>query len=155
MTRRYDFNHQLALGEEYERRLDEHFARWFAIAKATREQQRAGIDRVFRHRVTGAVYLVEYKADTLAGTTGNAFIETTSVDRTGRAGWAVASKADVLIYMVTQPQTIYAIRLRTLRRALAGWQQTYRLASAQNDGYKTWGHLVPLDELERIAIEVH
>ena len=40
----------------YERRLDEHFARWFAIAKATRGAAALRHRPVFRHRVTGAVY---------------------------------------------------------------------------------------------------
>lgn len=155
MSKTYDFEHQLAIGEAFERRLDQHFDRWFAITKATHAEQRAGIDRHFRHRVTDKSYRVEYKADQQAGSTGNAFIETTSVDRTGRAGWAVASQADVLIYMVTEPETIYAIRLVRLRQALATWQKTCRRVSAQNDGYRTWGYLVPLGELERIAIEVH
>jgi len=151
MTTTYDFARQLAIGEAHERRLDAHFARWFAITPATRDEQRAGIDRIFVHRTTGARYAVEYKA----GETGNAFIETISVDATGRAGWAVSSRADILVYLVTQPETVYAVRMTTLRRALARWQRRYPKRSAQNQGYKTWGYLVPLAELEKIALEVH
>ena len=154
MTTTYDFTQQLAIGEAHERRLDTLFARWFTITPATPAQQRRGIDRTFVHRTTGARYLVEYKADDKAGRTGNAFIETTSVDTTGRAGWAISSEADVLIYLVTDPETIYAIKMRTLRTALARWQRKYPKRPAQNQGYKTWGYLVPLAELEKIAAEV-
>lgn len=136
-------------------RLDDHFARWFDIAPATRDEQRAGIDRTFVHRTTGARYTVEYKADDKASKTGNAFIEVTSVDTAGRAGWAMSSQAEILIYMVVQPETIYAVRMKTLRTALARWQRRYPKRSAQNQGYKTWGYLVPLAELEKIALEVH
>jgi hypothetical protein len=56
---------------------------------------------------------------------------------------------------VTQPETVYAVRMTTLRTALARWQRHYPKRSAQNQGYKTWGYLVPLAELEEIAMEVH
>lgn len=154
MTTTYDFTNQLAIGEAHERRLDAFFARWFTITPASPAQQRRGIDRTFVHRVTGKAYTVEYKADDKAGRTGNAFIETTSVDTTGRAGWAISSEADVLIYLVTEPETVYAIRMRTLRAALARWQRKFPKRAAQNRGYKTWGYLVPLAELEKIALEV-
>ena len=150
----YQFDEQLAIGQAHEQYLDTLFARWFTITPATSAQQRRGIDRVFVHRTTGATYRVEYKADAIAGKTGNAFIETTSVDTTGRAGWAISSEADVLVYMVTAPETIYAIKMQTLRRALRRWQRSYPKRAAQNNGYRTWGHLVPLAELEKIAWEV-
>ena len=41
MKTTYDFARQLAIGEAHERRIDEHFARWFAITPATRDEQRA------------------------------------------------------------------------------------------------------------------
>jgi hypothetical protein len=153
----YQFDRQLSIGAQYEAQLDAHFARWFSITPASRAQQRHGIDRVFVHRQTGKRYTVEYKADTLAGSTGNAFIEVESIDAPGRPkrpGWAMSSQADVLIYLVVEPETIYALRLRTLRKRLGQWRQLYPLKAAQNEGYRTWGHLVPLAELEEIAMEV-
>ena len=155
MTTTYNFARQLAIGGAHERRLDAHFALWFAITPATRDEQRAGIDRIFVHRATGKRYTVEYKADDKAGRTGNAFIEVTSVDTAGRAGWAMSSQADILVYLVVEPETVYALRMPTLRLALALWQRHYPKRSAQNQGYKTWGYLVPLAELEKIALEVH
>lgn len=151
----YDFKEQLAEGQAYERRLDAHF-RQFAIEirPATMDEQRQGIDRFFTHRRTGKVDAMEYKADSLAGKTGNAFIETISVDTTNKPGWAVASKARYLVYMVTEPETIYLIDMRALHLALPVWKARYRTTSAQNNGYRTHGVLVPLLELEKIAIAV-
>ena len=151
----YDFNEQLAEGQAYELRLDNHFRRFnIEIRPATMDEQRQGIDRFFTHRTTGKVDTMEYKADSLAGRTGNAFIETISVDTTGKPGWAVASRARYLAYMVTEPETIYLIDMRALRAALPVWQAKYPTRQAQNNGYRTHGVLVPLHELERIAITV-
>ena len=151
----YDFRTQLAIGERYELQLDAFFGQWAVdIRPATAEEQRRGIDRVFTSRATGAVDTMEYKADDKAGRTGNAFIETISVDTTGKPGWAVASQADYLVYLVTDPETIYLVRMRRLRTALPRWQAKYPTKVAQNIGYCTYGVLVPLHELEQIAVRV-
>lgn len=153
----YKFRDQLAIGEAYERRLDEHFQQALNISRierASRAQQSAGIDRIW-HTRTGAAITVEYKADDKAGRTGNAFVETVSVDTANKPGWAMASTAQMLAYMVTQPEeTIYLIEMTALRAQLPRWKRQYRTTYAQNDGYRTYGILVPLDEFERIAREV-
>jgi hypothetical protein len=152
----YDFAQQLAIGEAWEDRLDAFFLERFPvrILRASREEQRKGIDRLFVSRISGAIDTVEYKADTLAGRTGNAFVETVSVSSTGRPGWALASQAKYLVYLVTEPETIYFVAMAALRAKLPVWKRLYREAAAQNDGYETRGLLVPLDELERIAVQV-
>lgn len=152
----YGFSEQLAMGEAWERRLDVFFRERFPVEvrPVSIDEQRKGIDRLFVSKKTGKIDTVEYKADSLAGTTGNAFVETVSVDTTGKAGWAVASQARYLVYLVTEPETIYFIPMRRIRGALPRWKRMYREASAENDGYKTLGLLVPLRELERIAIQV-
>lgn len=151
----YAFKQQLAIGEAHERRLDEFFSRYdIDIRPATAEEQRMGIDRFFTHRPTGAVDAMEYKADDKAGQTGNAFIETVSVDTTGKPGWAVASQARFLVYLVVDPEVIYLVNMQRLRNALPRWQSIYPEVPAQNDGYRTLGLLVPLHELERIAVGV-
>ena len=151
----YDFKEQLAEGQAYERRLDQHFSQFnIEIRPATMDEQRQGIDRYFTHRTTGKVDAMEYKADSLAGRTVNAFIETISVDTTGKPGWAVASKARYLVYLVTEPETIYLIDMRALHVALPVWKARYPVRQAQNFGYRTHGVLVPLHELERISIAV-
>jgi hypothetical protein len=147
----YDFKRQLRKGEAYERHLDVLFAVDYSITPATHEQQRAGIDRIFTRRIDGKRFTIEYKADSKAGATGNAFIETTSVDTTSKAGWATSSQADILVYLVTEPQTIYCIALSKLRTKLERWQRKYREVAVRNKGYRTIGLLVPLHELEAIA----
>lgn len=150
----YQFDAKLAEGQEYERKIDTVFAKWFQILPATPQQQRQGIDRMFWHVKDEKRYAVEYKADSVAGKTGNAFVETISVDTTNKPGWAVSSEADMLVYMITEPETIYAIPMARIRRELPRWQEQYVTKTAQNDGYKTHGVLVPLAELEKIAILV-
>jgi hypothetical protein len=44
--------------------------------------------------------------------------------------------------------------MRRLRASLPRWRRLYKEVSAQNNGYKTLGLLVPLDEMERIAVHV-
>lgn len=151
----YAFKEQLAIGEQYERQLDAFFAQWdIDIRPATAEEQRQGIDRFFTHRPTGKVDTMEYKADDKAGRTGNAFIETVSVDTTGKPGWALASQAMYLVYLVVEPEAIYLVSMRRLRRELPRWRAAYPEVSAQNDGYRTLGLLVPLHELESVAVVV-
>ena len=150
MTVIYDFNKQLALGQAYEQHLDDLMRKWFAITPATKVQQQRGIDRVFHHK-DGSVYLVEYKADMLAGSTGNAFVETVSVDTADRPGWAYSSQATMLIYLVTQPETVYCIWMARLRLQLERWKAAYPAAHADNGRYRTHGILVPLAEFEMIA----
>lgn len=154
-TTAYDFQQQLAIGEQHERRLDEFFSQWdIDIRPATADEQRRGIDRFFTHRPSKAVDAMEYKADDKAGRTGNAFIETVSVDVTGKPGWALASQARFLVYLVVEPEAIYLVSMRRLREALPRWRAAYPEVPAQNDGYRTLGLLVPLHELERVAVMV-
>lgn len=151
----YDFPTQLEEGQKYEQRLDEHFRTFqVQITPATMEQQRQGIDRVFFFPATGSIDTIEYKADSIAGKTGNAFIETVSVDTPSisKPGWAITSQAKYLAYMVTDPETIYLILMQRLRANLPTWQQRYPTKAAQNQGYRTLGVVVPIRELERIAI---
>lgn len=150
----YTFTTQLADGAAGEERLDQYFAKWFAIRPATMDEQRAGIDRHFTRRRDDVQFTVEYKTDHTAGRTGNAFVETISVDTQGKAGWAITSKAQLLIYYVPTSGAVYVIEFRRLRSALRTWQQRYPQRAIPNNGYETHGYLVPLMEFEKIAIQV-
>lgn len=146
----YDFDHQLAEGEEGEAYLDAFFReRGHTIRPATHDEQRQGIDRVFT-APDGRVARVEYKTDFLAAKTGNAFVETVSVDRHGKMGWALTSQADTLIYYLPG-KVIYVLPFMSLRWALPTWIRDYPAKSAQNRDYATHGILVPLDELAQFA----
>ncbi|MEB2351838.1 MAG: hypothetical protein OZ924_10535 [Burkholderiaceae bacterium] len=168
----YQFDRQLSIGEEGEAFLDGFFAAWFHIRRATPVEQRQGIDRWFVD-ARGRRQSVEYKADSTAARTGNAFVETISVDITGKPGWAYSSQARTLAYYITgkpgwayssQARTlayyippdglIYIIRLRHLRVVLPRWERDYPTRAVSNAGYHTHGLLVPLHELERLAVTV-
>jgi hypothetical protein len=157
VTITYQFAAQLAEGESYETQIDAFFRSNFnvQISAVDRTTQRRGIDRVWYDVKDDRTWTVEYKADSLAGKTGNAFIETISVDTTGKLGWAYTSQASLLVYLVTEPQTVYVISMARLRRCLPRWRAAYPTRQAANDGYNTHGLLVPLHELERIAAAVY
>jgi hypothetical protein len=145
----YTFDAQKARGDSGELFLDRRFATDYEVKPATRHEQRRGVDRTFIHRRTGQRFRVEYKTDYKAVETGNAFVETVSVDTAGKAGWAYSSEADYLIYFIPGDGLIYIIALEVLRRELPRWVREYPLRTAQNEGYATHGLLVPLDEFER------
>lgn len=150
----YKFQEQLAIGEENEMKLDSFLAKWFDIDRVSQEGQRQGIDRLFTRRDNKVTYRVEYKTDFTASRTGNAFIETVSVDTQQKPGWALHSQADFLIYFLPLDGLIYAIRMPQLRAQLVSWKARYPLRSIPNKGYSTIGLLVPLRELERLAVQV-
>ena len=147
----YNFDEQKARGSAGEQFLDRWFAGRYDIRPATRSEQQRGIDRIFTNRQTGRHLAVEYKTDYKAARTGNAFVETISVDTAGRAGWAYSSAADYLIYYSPDDGLIYVLALEVLRRELPRWVREYPHRAAPNEGYATHGVLVPLDEFERHA----
>lgn len=151
----YGFDQQLTVGESGEGKLDSHFGEWFTIRHATRDEQRAGIDRIYIRKSNARdLYRVEYKTDHTAGRTGNAFVETISVDTANKPGWAWHSQADLLLYYVPTDELVYVIRFCELRRQLDSWAKRYPVRKIPNQGYHTHGLLVPLDEFERIADQV-
>ena len=147
----YTFDAQKARGDAGEQFLDRWFAAKYEIRLATRQEQRRGIDRIFTRRQTGKRFTVEYKTDYKAAQTGNAFVETVSVDTAGKAGWAYSSQADYLLYYIPGNDLIYVLALEVLRWELPRWVREYPLRAAQNEGYATHGVLVPLHEFEEHA----
>lgn len=147
----YNFHAQLVLGQQAEQALDQFFADKFLIVEATLGEQRQGIDRFFKDRANGRISKIEYKSDWTASKTGNAFVETISVDRTGKQGWAYTSQADLLIYYLPDDLLVYVISLVKLRECLPTWKHKYPQRKVFNGTYSTWGILVPLYEFEQIA----
>ncbi len=134
--------------------VDRFFAPRFIITEAHR--QREGIDRVFAPRDGKPSFTVEYKTDFTGVRTHNMFVETVSVDREHKPGWAVSSQADWLLYYLPEPEDlIYAIRFTDLRANLDYWRGTCPERSIPNHGvagdYNTIGLLVPQAEFERIG----
>lgn len=155
----YKFDIQHAIGTTGEARLDQIFRPFYLIQPASPEQQRQGIDRLVINRATGEHSFIEYKTDHRAGDTGNAFVETISVDTIGKPGWAYTSQARYLIYYIPDPETIYILPMAQIRYTIDRWRKLYpqrRIPniSARGHRYHTIGTLVPLLEFERIAIQV-
>ena len=148
----YTFKTQHGIGQSQERILDAHFRREYQVIHVPRNYQRQGIDRWFLSDDGGTV-TVEYKADYTAARTGNAFIETVSVDSRNVPGWAYSSQADVLVYFIPPTKIILSICFQHLREHLPQWLQQYPTRSIPNAGYNTIGLLVPLRKLEAIAFE--
>ncbi len=150
----YDFKTQLDKGQKAEQLIDALLEANFRIERATREQQRQGIDRILTHWQTGQLWRAEYKADLRAKNTGNAFVETISVDRDLKLGWAITSEADLLFYYIPGDGLIYILRFEALRMNLPRWIRRYPLRTIQNRGYATHGILVPLHEFEVLAEDI-
>lgn len=150
----YGFSEQLKVGQTHELFLDKYSGKWFEIAEATREQQRQGIDRIYTAKATGIVSTVEYKADTTASRTGNAFVETVSVDTANKPGWAYSSQADWLLYYLPVDGLIYFWEFAKFRQHLPRWTLQFPTRAIPNKGYKTIGLLVPLEQFERHAGKV-
>lgn len=151
----YRMDRQLAQGEAAEALLDRHFAGRFAITPATREQQRQGIDRIFVQRQTSKAYTIEYKTDWTAAKTGNAFVETVSVDTLNKPGWAYASQAQWLVYYVPGLRRVYLIDFIDLRKLLPQWVAECKAAPPiPNKGYNTLGILTPLAQFARCASRI-
>lgn len=151
----YDFAIQKAKGEEGEAFLDAFFERAYIIQPSTEQEQRREIDRWFTNRVTDKRVSVEYKRDETAGRTGNAFIETVSVDVRGVRGWVYTSEAEWLVYFIPKPETIYVLRFADLRQRLPDWERRFPKRKIANRDYNTMGILVPLAEFERAAVAVY
>ena len=111
----HDFRTQLADGAKGEVFLDGLFGEQYDINTATQAEQRQGIDRWFTNRQTGERKAVEYKTDHRAFDTGNAFVETISVDTNGKRGWDYTSRADILIYYLPEGGLVYILPMAKLR----------------------------------------
>lgn len=149
------FDKSLPKGKEGESALDRYFQRWFHIHPARIEEEQAfGFDRIFVRRDNGKTLTIEYKSDDRYQDTGNAFIETTSVDSANKPGWAKTCKADLLCYYLVADGLVYAVKPDDIRAALPVWEKRYPVGKASNDGYTTIGLLVPMHEFKRIAFKV-
>lgn len=148
----YQFDRQHQLGVTYEARLDNFFKTYCFVYEAAAHEQRQGIDRWFADEDEGFIS-IEYKADSKAAKTGNAFVETISVDTRNISGWAYTSIADVLCYYVPPLNKVWLIDFLELRRHLPQWVATYPKRKVQNSDYCTHGLLVPLQTLANIAFE--
>lgn len=140
----HDFGACLQVGEAAEQMLDHALSTFFFIDHATRAEQRAGIDRHLRNRISRHRESCDYKADWQAARTRHVFVETIAVDAVHKPGWACVSRATTIFYFLPQRLVLYDVLLDTIRNQLPGWQNQYRTAQARNRTYRTSGVLVPL-----------
>jgi len=147
----YEFDKQLEDGENHEEELDNYYSKWYQISKISLTAQKAGIDRVWTNNKDGFRYSVEYKSDTTAARTGNAFIETVSVDTSNKPGWAYSSCSQILIYYIPPLKIAYRFKTLEIKYFVNEWKKKYRLQPILNKGYKTIGILVPLSEFIKHA----
>lgn len=143
-------------GLQGEAQLDQRLRPYYLVTEATREQQREGVDRMVTDISDWSTFAVEYKTDSRARETGNAYVETVSVMVEGQVikhGWAITSRADVLLYYVDGLE-VYVIRMVDLRRRLSHWARHCRTVAVYNEQYQGQGILVPLPELATISTNI-
>ena len=150
----YDMRQQLRQGEAAERYLDSLFGDEFVIRPATRQQQRQGIDRIFTRRRDGSEFRIEYKADKTAARTGNAFVETVSVDTFNKPGWAYTCQSDYIFYYIVGAVPVYILRPEDIQKRLKRWETRYEKRRIPNGSYHTEGLLVPLEEFKEVAVQI-
>jgi hypothetical protein len=160
MTKVYDFGTQLDRGKFFEQHVDAYVSEFLGqeVTEASMDQERIGIDRIWKSRSTGAILTAEIKADEQGQRTGNAFIETVSVERDGlvdKYGWAMTSYAQVLAYYLPLKGQIIFVDMPTFkRRFFQQWFNTYPSREIKNKTYVGHGTLLPLRHLEDMAFHI-
>lgn len=148
----YSFDEQLSKGKRGEEEIDKFFEPYFTILPVTLEtEKKEGYDRIFKYP-GGAEYKVEYKTDYQANGTGNAFIETVSMDIYDKKGWAYTSKADYIIYYIVGSGRLCVIPMQTIKKHLPTWKQTYPEVQVKNKGFNAYGLLIPLTEIAKHCV---
>ena len=144
----YDIADQLPEAEKHENYLDEFFRKkWkVEIESVDRAGQRYGIDRIWKWQ-SGARMTVEYKADNTADRTNNVFIETVSVDKDNKPGWAFTSLAQYLLYYIPPRKIAYFLSMTAIKKNVVWWKTQYKELPIQNKNYITYGLPVPIEEL--------
>lgn len=139
------FKDKLDEGEKYERELDRYYSKWFKIESVNLATQKMGIDRIFINKSDDTRWTIEYKSDTKASTTGNAFVETISVNTTKKPGWAYSSCAQLLLYYLPLDGKVIRLTMYAVKNLITEWIKKYPVKPSQNEDYQTLGICVPLD----------
>ena len=158
----YSVTAKMQEGEAAAQVLDKHFRQRWHVVPVPQELQCREIDRILIQRDNCARrLLVEYKADSTASRTGNAFIEIESCFSTGvKRGWAESSCADFIVYFLPLDRQAMVIPTRLLRAALAGWRQTYQTKvvssydTTTGQQWQTSGLIVPLPVVRQIVARI-
>ncbi len=111
-------------------------------------------DRYFVRGLT--VLKIEYKSGIQTFYTGNVFLETVSVDRQEKPGWVYTCQADVIFYAALLNHKILVFKPQRLRNRIEWLKTQYpevKTSNHQNDGYETYGVLIPLEYAEKRLAE--
>lgn len=146
----HNFEERLGVGEKYEKDLDAFFEPFFEVQPVQMNMQKLGVDRIFTHRKNGQRYSIEYKTDIRCKDTGNLYIETISVDKDNKLGWAYTSTAQRIIFHIPGDKVIFVDTLN-LRDIMPKWVDKYPQAEAKNELYSGFGILVPVMVVAKIA----
>lgn len=146
----HSINRSLPYGQRNELRLDSMAQSLAYKTHYHKSLEKVGIDRIWEK--DGHYWSVEYKTDQKTATTGNVFIETVSVDMANKPGWAISSKAEILVYFMPGlfgADIASLVFMSNLRAQIETWKRTFRTVGVANSGmfggyYTTYGVLVPL-----------
>lgn len=146
----HDFREKLSDGQRTELNLIAHIQDRFPdtlVRRATREDERRGIDIWLKRADDGALIRIQVKSDKRMGKTGNFFLETWSV-WPQKKGWIWTTEADQVCYVDESDWSVYWISMKALREAFCELWQNRREVDVQNDGWITKG--VPIHKNELI-----
>jgi len=150
----HKFEESLARAKPHEERLDAYLkSLGYTLKEAEMDDQRIGIDRWATQDDWKSSYSFEYKCDSRAAQTKNAYIETLSNSSNGAPGWVHTCQAFRILYYVV-PEYVIWLKPDTLRHCLDQWAESYRTAIADNPGYYSQGLLVPLNVLKMVAEKI-
>jgi len=151
----HEFSGSNDKSKEHNKKIDKTFSQWYEIYSMPLTIDKIGIDRIWKDKERKVFYSVEYKADERAADTGNAFIETISVDTSDKPGWAYTCAAQLICYYVPRWHRAWMVSTMSIKNNIKEWEQKYRTVSAQNNGYKTYGIAVPWDVFVNHSYENH
>lgn len=155
----YTFKEQLAIGEKYERVIDD-YLRSLGVEPqpVPLHLQREGIDRIVQNgdmRNTA-----EYKADKRAGDTGRLFLETelSEVDGTKTLGWPCKSSAQVVLTIIPDKNLLLWADMWRVKMFLPKWVAEFGLTkwvdNVRKDGkhFQARGVAVPIKVYEKRVV---
>ncbi|ACK65724.1 conserved hypothetical protein [Rippkaea orientalis PCC 8801] len=147
----YNFHYQELIGKQGEAILDEWLKSIYKIldVSSIEKYQKMGIDRLLM-RSDGSIITVEYKFDLASARTGNLFFETISVDTKNLTGWGWSSQADYWIFLIPTPEII-VIEPNKLRNLVWELRSILKEKKVPNINYNTWGVIIPLKQVKKIA----
>jgi hypothetical protein len=151
-TSTHGFNQKIKQSEEDNKALDKFFSQWYDILRMELPVDKIGIDRLWTDKERRVRYSVEYKADRRTAETGNAFVETVSVDKTNAPGWVYTCAAQFLVYYVPQWNKAWVMSTIAIKNKVDDWKKKYKTYPAANEnGYQTFGIAVPFKEFISIG----